>query len=240
MEEIKKKITSVDFPEYEYVKEKTQKKTFIIHHSAGWDNARGMFKQWVQDIRGKVATAYGITDDGCIYSGFDASLYYAYAIYVHNPSNLLPERMKDVKTKLQDILLNKQAIQCEICNWGYLTEKAGRFYAWANAEVPPEKVQYYPEPWRGHNFYEKYTAKEIQSLEELILYHAVKDNIPVKYNPDMWEISERAIRGAEGIWSHSSYRTDKSDAHPQPELIKMLEGLEEKLRILKMSNKYEK
>ena len=232
-------FTRIDFPGNQYVQKKTVKKTFVIHHSAGWDNARGMFKDWATDKKGRVSTAYGIIDEGIIFQGFDASLYSGYAIYVNAESNLLPERLKAFKTGKQDIFLNEQAVQCEICNWGYLTEKNSKFYSWAGALVPAEKVTYYPDLYKGHHWYEQYTKKEIESLENLILYHAIKDNIPVRYNPDMWDISERAIRGAEGVWSHTSYRTDKSDAHPQPDLIAMLEGLEDKLRILKLTNKYE-
>jgi len=226
-------ITKINFPGNQFVKKVTEKKVFLLHHSAGWDNARGMFNDWARDRQGRVATAYGITDDGSIYSGFDASKYYAYAIYVHSKNNHLPDRLKQFKTKHQDILLNKQAIQVEICNWGWLKEKCGKYYSWADIEVAPEKVFFYPEGYRGHQFYEAYTQAEIDALERLIIYHAIKDGIPVKYNPDMWNISERAIRGAEGIWSHTSYRTDKSDVHPQPELVSMLMRLEDTLYSVK-------
>jgi len=229
-------ITKIDFPGNQYVNKKTEKKTLVLHHSAGWDNARGMFHGWAKDKQGRVATAYGITDNGNIYSGFNASQYWAYAIYINSKHNHLPDKLKKFKTHKHDIFLNSQAIQTEVCNWGTLTVKNGKFYSWAGIEVPADKVVYYPEPFRGHHWYEKFTINEIKALEKLIIYHAIKDNIPVKYNPDMWDISERAIRGAEGIWAHVSYRTDKSDIHPQPELIAMLEQLEDTLYKVKKGN----
>jgi len=39
-------------------------------------------------------------------------------------------------------------------------------------------------------------------------------------------ISENAMKGKKGIWTHTSYRADKSDCHPQLELIKMLQSLQ--------------
>jgi len=227
------KVNKIDFPGNQYVQKETKKRTFIIHHSAGWDNARNMFHHWKEDKQGRVATAYGITDNGNIFHGFDASKYYAYAIYINSRHNYLPEKLNKFKTHKHDTLLNSQAIQCEICNWGGLTEKNGKFYSWAAVEVPADKVVFYPEKFRGYHWFEKYTDNEIKALEKLIIYHAIKDNIPVTYNPDMWDISERAIRGAEGIWSHVSYRTDKSDAHPQPELVSMLMRLEDTLFSIK-------
>ena len=49
-------------------------------------------------------------------------------------------------------------------------------------------------------------------------------NIPLEYNQDMWDVSINALKGAPGIWTHVSYRSDKSDCHPQPELIEMLQS----------------
>ncbi len=229
-------ITKIDFPGNQYVPAETTKKTIVIHHSAGWDNARGMFHSWATDKLGRVATAYGITDNGNIYSGFNASKFWAFAIYINSKRNHLPDKLKKFKTRKHDARLNRQAIQTEICNWGALTEKNGKFFSWAGVEVPADKVCFYPEKYRGYHWFEKYTDDEIKALEKLIIYHAIKDNIPVKYNPDMWDISERAIRGAEGIWSHTSYRTDKSDAHPQPELVSMLMRLEDTLYKTKKEN----
>ena len=39
-------------------------------------------------------------------------------------------------------------------------------------------------------------------------------------------ISANAMAGKEGVWTHTSYRADKSDCHPQNELIERLMGLE--------------
>ena len=41
----------------------------------------------------------------------------------------------------------------------------------------------------------------------------------------MWNLNEDALKGEPGIWSHTSYRPDKSDVSPQENLIKMLKNL---------------
>lgn len=220
-------ITKIDFPGNQYVQKVTEKKTFVIHHSAGWDNARNMFHGWATDKKGRVCTAYGITDNGTIFQGFDTK-FHGYAIYLNAKENNIPQRLLNLKTGKQDIFLNEQAIQVEICNWGRLTEKNGKFYSYINVEVPMDKVIHYPEGFRGYKWFERYTPEEIRSLENLLMYHAQKDGISLKYHDDMWDFSERAVRGEPGIWSHTSYRTDKSDAHPQPELVEMLIHIEDK------------
>ena len=216
----------VKFPGNQFVNKRTKKKTFVLHYSSGWDNAKGMFNGWAKDKLGRVSTPYGIEDKGEIYRAFDASNY-GFAIYINSKHNLLPEHLKEFKTKKHDIFLNKQAIQVEVCNWGRLKEENNKFYSWTGAEVPGEKTVFYENGYRGQRVFERITDEEIQALEKLILYHAVKDKLQLKYNHDMWGLSERAIRGAEGIWSHTSYRTDKLDIHPQQELIAMLMRVED-------------
>ena len=216
----------LNFPNNQYVKKNSKKRTFVLHYSSGWDNARGMFNGWAKDKLGRVCTPYGIEDKGEIYRAFDASKYYGYAIYINSKNNHLPKNLQQFKTIKHDVLLNRQAVQVEVCNWGWLREKNNKFYSWTGTEIPGEKTVYYKDGYRGQHYFERITEAEIKSLQVLIMYHAIIDDIPLQYNHDMWDISERAIRGAEGIWSHTSYRTDKLDIHPQPELVSMLMRIE--------------
>ena len=223
-------VKKIDFPGNQYFQTQTKKKTFIIHHSAGWDDARKMYNIWATDSQGRVSTAYGITDDGTIYQGFDTA-FWAHALYINAPRNLINPQFK---TTAKNTALNSQAIQVEICNWGALFEKQGKLYAWpaytsnnwvSRYEVPKSRAIHYEDGFKGSRWYEKYTDAEIESLRRLILFHHEKDGIILEYNADMWSPSEKALKGSPGIWTHVSYRTDKSDCHPQPELIEMLKGL---------------
>ena len=122
----------------------------------------------------------------------------------------------------------------EICNWGGLVEKNNLLYAWPAYEgdswqkkysVSKERAVFYEEGFKGFHWFEKYTDEEIEAIRKLILHHHEKDGLILDYNSEMWNISEKALSGNPGIWTHVSYRTNKSDAHPQPELIQMLREL---------------
>ncbi len=222
---LKPEMVKVDFPENYYKKIRTDKKIIVLHHTAGRDDARSVIKWWQKDKYKSVATAYTIEDSGKIYNAFDASLYYAYAIYVNYKHNRLPSDVRYLKTKEQDVYLNKMAIQIEVCNAGGLKYKKGKFVSWFGTEIPEEKVVEYPEKYRGYRFFERYTAEEIESLKKLILYHNAVDGIPTQYNENMFDVCSDAVKGKPGIWSHTSFCSDKSDVHPQPELIEMLKNL---------------
>ena len=223
-------LLKIFFPGNQFVEEETLKDIFVIHHSAGWDDARQMFDNWAHDTQGRVCTSYGITDDGTIYQGFDSN-YWGYALYVNSPGN---DVNNIYRTSKHDNHLNSRAIQVELCNWGALIEKNNKLYAWpayksnnwiSKYEVPKSKAILYEDGFKGFNWYERYTDKEIESLRNLILFHHEKNGILLEYNSDMWNVSENALKGYPGIWTHVSYRTDKSDSHPQPELIQMLKEL---------------
>jgi hypothetical protein len=216
------------FPGNQYVQKKTLKDIFVIHHSAGWDDARSMYNQWASDTR-RVCTAYGITDNGTVYQGFDP-VHWGFALGVAAKGNMVN---KIYKTELHDVQLNSRAIQVELCNWGWLFEKNNKLYAWpahkgnlsSKYEVPKSRAICYQDGFRGFEWYERYTDDEIEALRKLLLFHHEKDGIMLEYNPDMWDISDKALGGKPGLWTHVSYRSDKSDCHPQPELIEMLKSL---------------
>ena len=74
--------------------------------------------------------------------------------------------------------------------------------------------------------YHHNTEAQIQTVAELLLFWKNKYGIPLKYNEDMWDVSNDAIGGNPGIWTHCSFRSDKSDLFPMPEMIEMLQGLD--------------
>ncbi len=121
--------------------------------------------------------------------------------------------------------LDKTSIGIEINNWGGLTLKDGKYYSYVGTVVDPSEVIEYAAPFRGKKYYQKYTDKQIESTIRLVKYLCEKFNIPKTYNEDMWDLSKRAMSGTPGIWSHISCRLDKSDLHPQPELIDGLKRL---------------
>ncbi|GAB4493083.1 MAG: hypothetical protein OHK0045_21910 [Raineya sp.] len=202
------KVVDLNF-EGHYFKHAHTKKQIVLHHSAGWDNARSMFDWWKNDGVMHVATCIGITDDGTIWKGYDEA-FWGHHIGLKHINNLA---------------LNQQSVAVEICNWGNLTEKNGKLYSWANVEIQRNKA--IELNYKGFKYYEKYTDAEMESLKRWILLMSMRFDIPVDYREkDMWEVSENAINGVAGIYTHNSYLSWKTDVSPQPKLIEMLKSLE--------------
>ena len=110
-------------------------------------------------------------------------------------------------------------------DWGALKLQKSKYINYLNQEIPIEDVYVYDSPFRGSFYYQKYTDKQFESLEKLINYLVVTYNIPKDYKKDMWDISRSALSGRPGIYTHASFRKDKSDCHPQDELIEILNTL---------------
>jgi peptidoglycan hydrolase-like protein with peptidoglycan-binding domain len=200
-------VTEINFAGH-YYQEIAPKNQIVWHHSAGWDNARGMFDWWMNDKIWHVATAIGIDDKGDVFRGYDES-FWGHHIGMSN---------------LQNLARNRESVAVEVCNWGALTEKNGKLYSWANAEIPKAKA--IELNYKGTKYYEIYTDAEIEALEMWTLLMALRFDIPLDYrHADMWSLSQNAINGVPGIYTHNSFIEWKSDVSPQPKLIEMAKRL---------------
>lgn len=210
-------IIQVDFPVDRYFMEQTDKKQIVLHHTVSGRGVAGDINWWKQNPQ-RIATAVIVEWNGDIYQLF-SSKYWAHHLGVRADNNRA---------------LNQASIGIEIDAWGGLVKYNRKWYParWdgqkhvANTNIKPiENVQTYPDGYRGFYGYEKYTDEQIESVRKLLVYWGDLYNIPLQYNENMWEVNQRALRGEPGVWSHTSFRQDKSDAHPQPELIEMLRSL---------------
>jgi hypothetical protein len=221
------KVVNMNFEGY-YFKEVHPKKQIIWHHSAGWDNARGMFEWWKSDGKTHVAPSIGITDDGVISKGFDES-FWAASIGCDAKtftSNGVPLIWNSTKTMvINNLLLDQGAVAMEICNWGNLIEKNGSLYSWADTKVPREKA--IELNYKTYKYFEKYTDAEVKATKYWTLLNAIRFNIPLTYNyEDMFKVSKKALSGQAGLYTHNSYRFDKSDVSPQESIIQAAKELE--------------
>ena len=83
-----------------------------------------------------------------------------------------------------------------------------------------------PVPFRGYPAFERYTEAEVKTLEMWVVLNALRFDIPLDYKgEEFWNVSNRALSGEPGVWGHCSYRVDKTDPYPQPQLISMLQTL---------------
>ena len=222
------KIIFHDFHDREFVKEKKDKNQIVLHHTVSGKGVGGDVNWWLKDKK-RIGTSFLIANDGEIHQVFN-SAYWAYHL------GLKSSHFQKEGLSYKD--LNPTSIGIEIDSWGGLVKhsKDGLWYPakWSKQLrmfVPNfksgavENVVEYPEGYRDFYGFERYTDEQIASTAALLIYLAEKYDIPLEYNADMWDVSKEALTGKSGIWTHTSYRRDKSDCHPQAELIEMLKSL---------------
>lgn len=200
----------------DYYKEVTQKKQIYLHHTAGSGKGDNVFATWERDKQGRIGTCVVIGPDGTIFQGFKSE-FWAY----HLGLSADPFRVNCLPYQH----LDKISIGIEIVNWGYLTKKGDKFYSYAGTEVPKEQVCTLDKPFKGQKYYQDYTDEQITATIELLNLWASKYNIDIKYNEDIWNVTKRALKGENGVFTHNSVRSDKSDVYPNPKLIAALKEL---------------
>lgn len=205
-----RKIKFTDF--YAQVHEKSQ---VYLHHTAGAAEGERQFSFWQHDPI-KVATCVCISRDGEVVQGY-SSKYWAY----HLGMSKRHFNVFDLPYKN----LDRTSIGVEICNWGWLTKKGDDFYTYVGSLVPSHRVMKLNQPYRGHQYWEDYTDEQIESVRKLLLLWKDRYGIDVSYNEDIWDVSKRALKGENGVFTHNSVRPDKTDVYPNPKLVAMLKGL---------------
>lgn len=213
-------IKQITFSKNQYYQEEVTKSQIYIHHTAGNSDAVNVFRDWETNDE-KIATCAVISGigknciDGEIVQGF-SSKYWAYHLGV--------KKSVFSQLGLPYVSLDKISIGIEICNWGQLTKKDNKFYNYVNREVTD--VCELSTPHKGYKFYHNYTDAQIESVRELLISWKQKYNIPLDYNEDIWGITNRALTGKSGIFTHNSVRHDKVDCYPHPKLVAMLKDLQ--------------
>ena len=208
-------IRSVKFSALQYYPIKQKKSQIYLHHTAGGPSADSVWNWWKND-KGRIATCVVIGHDGEITQGF-SSKYWAYHLGLGNKhfgENGLPYKN-----------LDKISIGIEICNWGQLLYKEGKYYNYVGKVVPEEQVCKLQHPFKGYRYWQDYTDAQIESVRKLLIFWKENYNIPIKYNEDIWDVTTRALSGEPGVYTHNSVRPDKVDAYPNPKLIEMLKSL---------------
>ena len=203
----------------QYYQDEYPKTQIFLHHTAGSSDPFNTVTDWDSDARGRIATCVVVgrgTNDGVIVQAF-SSKYWAYHLGV-----------KTSVFKAHSIpflTLDKTSIGIEICNWGQLTEVNGKYFNYVNKEVSSDDVCILDEPFKGFKYFQKYTTAQIAAVESLLRYWGPLYGIPLDYNEDIWDVTNRALTASPGVFTHNSVRSDKVDVFPQPELINMLKTL---------------
>jgi N-acetyl-anhydromuramyl-L-alanine amidase AmpD len=216
-----------NFPETHYFKEKTKKTQITIHHTVSGDGVEGDMSWWLQGTS-RIATSFVIDREGRLHKCFSDDHW----------ANHLGGRATDFAAmSVPYKKLDSTNIGIELDSWGALVQHTDeKFYpvryegnkALPNLKCKPAAYIYEycsTHRFRGIQYYERYTTAQLETLHELLIYLQKKHNIPANYNSDIWSLCRRALQGEPGIYSHVSFRPDKSDCHPQPELINLLKAL---------------
>lgn len=217
-----KNATRVNFPESNYVVEKTTKVQVVTHHTVG-GSAHSSINTWLQDPQ-RVCTHFIIDRDGSAYQLFSLD-HWGYHLYVAEPANKIP---LEYKKKGSDY--DKHSIGIELCNFGPINVRNNRYYNIYNQPIDSDKV--IKQDFKGYQYWEKYDPRQIAKLESILLelieiYPHIKDSLLTDYS-SIFDINMDALNQKPGIFSHVSYRRTKSDCVKQPILIDMLNNLKSK------------
>ena len=231
IEQNKFPYSTVRFPETQYRSgsgnKQNNKNQLVLHHTVSGPLVNGDLYTW-QNKGDRVATAFVISRKGEIYQVFNSHFWAVHLFFDNKPFELAEQKWGLKFPTQQRETLEMKSIGIELDSWGGLTQNSNGEWTNAYDEVidPTEyPVQIYSNGYRNYFGFEKYTTRQINATKALILALHDRWDFPLDYNENMWEFNEDAINRKSGIWSHVSFRPDKSDCHPQPELINMLKSL---------------
>ena len=217
------RIRRVDFPRAQYAQVAHPKRQIVLHHTVSGVGIDGDIATWLGNSA-RIATCLIIHHDGTPWQCF-SSRYWAHHL---GCKRALFRAQGFDAVESRNPRLNQQSIAIEIDSAGGLTQRDGAWYSSFGRRIPTDRVQVYADGYRGFHGFEKYTEEQLRSVEELLRWWQAEryPDIPLAYRPTMWDVEHDALAGEPGVYSHTSFRPDKSDCHPQPELIEMLRGLE--------------
>lgn len=201
------KEIQINFPKDHYYQEEWPKKQIVLHHTVSGPGARGDYEYWIKQYK-TVATFCIIDRTGDRNILFDPK-YWAYHL-----------KLKSNNTKI-----SRASIGIELDSYGPCTKSGENFLNIYQRRMEPSSIITLDVPYKNCLYYERYSQEQIDSAIDLIKDLCKMFSIPKGYNEDMWNVSQRALEGEPGIWTHTSYREDKSDCYPDPYLINKLKSL---------------
>ncbi|MBJ7437022.1 MAG: N-acetylmuramoyl-L-alanine amidase [Acinetobacter sp.] len=197
----------------------------MLHHTVSPSSSASGDLSWWLSNSDRVGAHFIIDATGRVYQTIDTE-YWLHHLYVNFQGNRI-----DRKFKLRgwNDVLNQNSIGIELDSAGGLKKQASG--KWAASFGPPtiipmQNVIEYPAGYRGYTGFEQYYPAQLQELDNLLIWLSQQHNIPLTWSDKNFDISLNALEGKEGLYSHTSYRTDKSDVHPDPLLRKLLKKYE--------------
>lgn len=198
--------TKFRLPPNQYVQEETEKDLVMLHFTAG-STASGAFNSWMT-TEARVATAYILDLDGTVYEVFDPR-FWAFHLGIKGAA-------------AQNFRHDMRSVGIEIVNVGPLKERDGSLFWWPNDYKTRwcglgETDKYVKAPYRGFQYYARYTEKQLAVLGPLVGH--LRDRFGIhKRLPAVARRGEEDAAGFfrdfKGVASHQNYRSDKFDVGP--------------------------
>ena len=215
------KIKNVSFPADQYYAETHVKNQIVLHHTVSNPlSAMGDINFFLSD-KARIATYAVVEYDGTLFKCFK-STEWGHHIGV-KAAELKKDGFKDYATR--NVLLNKHSIGIEIDNWGGIVKKNGKYLTVYGTEVSKD-LEVIECNWRGYKYFQKYSDAQIECLEELLPILMTANKIQ-NYGLKDGNFDKRmdALQGVSGIFSHSNYRSDKSDLYPDKRIVELLNSI---------------
>jgi len=216
MDIIKKHLTNG-----QYLTTQDKKLSQFLHHTVG-TSAMSAWRWW-NATPDRVGTAQMIDRDGSIWECFNPSMW-AFHLGIKGDDNWQ----------------EKHSINIELVSAGPLRyeDKEFRFYPlWPNKTrytvIKEEEVYAFTKPWKGFEFWHKYTDDQLESLKWLIGKNVLTfPSLVVSNDIDkIFEYDPSVIEDhTPGLYTHGTVRKDKSDPFPYPPLIEALKEVQEELK----------
>jgi len=215
------KVIQTPLPINQYYPEPQKKLQIVLHHTVSNPlSPQGDIGFWRSDST-RIATYCIISYDGTINRCFPSNAW-AHHLGVKT-SELKSIGFKDFM--IRNNILNRNSIAIELDGWGGVTKYHDNFF---NVYGKPldKSLDVIECKWRGYEYFQKYSDEQIQALEELISYLMKTYSIPSYGIKDgNIDLRKDALNSVPGIYSHSSYRLDKSDLYPDERIFRMLKNL---------------
>ena len=221
-----------------YVPEVTNKTQVVLHHTAGYANARQDIAEWrKKDF--PLATHYIIERNGETEHVFADKFW----------SNHIGAEHYQNKAR------NKGSFSIELQNIGWLESKGFGVFedAYGNRKNKEEfggisepymfdennNIVKMKDGYKGKKFFQSYTIAQLNELSKVlskwknnidltVSYRNFKDVFPyekISAFGDVYKTSTKAFDGTPGFYTHNSFRGDKIDVFPQYELLVLLNDI---------------
>ena len=228
-----------------YPEDQVEKLFFVLHHTAGKADARGEIENNWSTKGFPISTTNVINRDGVDIEVYEERFWSKHLGTIsQKDKNLLYNQGIYPKS---GTYYNKKSLSVELVSMGWIATNAAGFgfdylgngindTMLKNGEisqvytVTPSGQVVPSYSYRGHKYFQNYSLAQLQSLYELlekwreltgINWRMTRDTFKEVF-PGNDQLSANAYNSVKGLYTHNSFRTDKTDIMPQKEILEML------------------